>query len=340
MTSLINLPGQVMWHLPLRFQIAKSLGRGYSFRCVLFHDVSDHTSPLSDGLGVTIPVRRFEECIRFLAKHYTPVTLGEILTGAERTKDSARAVLVTFDDSYASLADHAAPILKRYGVPAVMFINGLPVGNEGLTLDNLVCYAVNTSGMKTVLSVVHAIKNDRNGQQYSLEHVLTDLLPSLSPDALNEFRARLIAACGINVSDVLHREKPYLSESQLRSLASAGIEIGNHTYSHAACRSLGASDFEKEIYYNKAKLEAITSTRVRAFSVPYGYGRDLTDELCTHLHSSDHEAAFLVESRSNTTRTDLYHINRVSVHANSDAGLFGEIEILPRLRTLRDRLAS
>lgn len=340
MTSLINLPGQLMWHLPMRFKIAKSLGRGYSFRCVLFHDVSDHTSPLSDGLGVTISVRRFEECIRFLAKHYTPVTLGEILTGSERTKDSARAVLVTFDDSYASLAVHAAPILKHYGVPAVMFINGLGVGNQGMTLDNVVCYAVNTSGMDAVLSVAQAIKNDGNAQRHSLENVLINLLPSLSQEALNEFRDRLISTCGINVSEVLDREEPYLSENQLRSLASDGFEIGNHTYSHACCRALGSGDFEREIYYNKARLEAITGTRVRAFSVPYGYARDLTDELCTHLHLSGHEAAFLVESRSNTTRTDLYHINRVSIHADSDAALFGEIEILPRLRAIRDRLAS
>jgi hypothetical protein len=70
--------------------------------------------------------------------------------------------------------------------------------------------------------------------------------------------------------------------------------------------------------------------------VPYGSVGDLTPTLEAYLKESGHEAAFLVESRTNTPTTDFYHLNRVSVHSTSDGGSFAEIEVLPRLRAIRD----
>ena len=91
----------------------------------------------------------------------------------------------------------------------------------------------------------------------------------------------------------------YLSSRQLRDLATFNFEIGNHTYSHANCRSLSAEDFAREIDRNKAVLEAASGTKVRSFSVPYGSSADLTGELVAHLHHSGYEAVFLAESRAN-----------------------------------------
>jgi hypothetical protein len=84
----------------------------------------------------------------------------------------------------------------------------------------------------------------------------------------------------------------------------------------------------------------MTGKPVRAFSVPYGNAEDLTDELLTRLDRSGHEATFLVESCSNTPGTDLHRLNRVSIHAKTNPDLFAEIEILPRLRSIRNLLAA
>jgi peptidoglycan/xylan/chitin deacetylase (PgdA/CDA1 family) len=174
----------------------------------------------------------------------------------------------------------------------------------------------------------------------SLDQIFTEFLPALPQTAVHEFRVSLASAAGINTSELARQAQLSVSTDQLCSLASSDFEIGNHTYSHVFCRSLQGGDFDREIVFNKTQLESMTGRPVRAFSVPYGTSADLTDELLAHLHRSGHEAAFLVESCTNTSRTDLHRLNRVSIHAKTNPDLFAEVEILPRLRSIRNLLSA
>ena len=117
----------------------------------------------------------------------------------------------------------------------------------------------------------------------------------------------------------------YLSSRQLRDLATFNFEIGNHTYSHANCRSLSTEEFADEIDRNKAVLEAVSGSKVRSFSVPYGSSVDLTGDLVAHLRRSGYEAVFLAESRANPPCPDRFRLDRVSIKTGSDgAALFGD----------------
>src|SRR5208282_1869396 len=85
-------------------------------------------------------------------------------------------------------------------------------------------------------------------------------------------------------------------------------------------------------------LEAASGKKVRSFSVPYGSSEDLTSELVGHLKLSGHDVVFLSESASNLRCGNHFQLDRVSTHADSDGTLFFQIEVLPRLRTTRNRL--
>jgi hypothetical protein len=145
---------------------------------------------------------------------------------------------------------------------------------------------------------------------------------------------------GISEGDVASEAGLYLSSQQLRDLAKFNFELGNHTYTHSNCRTLSAAEFAGEIDTNKAVLEEISGTKVRSFSVPYGSSVDLTADLAQHLQRSGYKAAFLAEGRANSTGTPRFHLDRVSVKASTDAALFSEIEILPRLRRIRNRILA
>ncbi len=150
MNFLKYLPGRMIWRMPFRFSVANVLNPSYSLRCVLYHDISDSTSTFTNGLGVTVSTREFEEDLRFLAKHYTPVTLDEALCLSEHRDKKIRPVLLTFDDAYASVATQGAPLCQKYGIPAVLFVSGRFVDNQDMALDNLISHVANTRGFGAI----------------------------------------------------------------------------------------------------------------------------------------------------------------------------------------------
>ncbi len=312
------------------------LGYNSSLRCVLFHDVSDQTSSFTEGLGVTISKKDFEARIRFLASHYTPVALRDILAAIHGGDWPRPPVLVTFDDAYASVVENAAPICRKYGVPALLFTNASCLDNLRVSLDNLLCYISNTLGMSVINSMAREMKPGNPAKPYSLRQVFSDFLPTLSLTEREVFENRLRAATGLRVDDLAREARLYLTERQIRELAASDFEIGNHTYSHVHCRRLSEGGFRQEIDRNQAALETVSGKKVRAFSVPYGSSADLTPELAAHLRRSGHEAVFLVESLPNRFPLDLHRLDRVSVRSRSNANFIADVEVLPYLRIVRN----
>ena len=336
-SETLETDGSWSWPIPLGFELAKLIGSRYALRCLLFHDVTDEVSDFTNGLGVTLGVRGFEALIRFVSRYYTAITLQDYLDFRAKGKFPPRPVIVTFDDAYASVALNAAPILKKYGVPAVFFVTASLVGNEELGLDNLLCYITNKLGFDTLRAVACQFSFAPRKFE-SLEQIFDDLLPEMSRDQIRKFRAALSGAAGISTRELAQKSGLYVSPGQLRALSHSGFEIGNHTFSHVFCRTLAADDFHEEIDENKSKLEAITGSKVKAFSVPYGSPADLTNELAENLSRSGHELVFLARDRSNSPATDPFRLNRISMHSVSDRDFFTEIELYPRLRSLADIL--
>ena len=338
--TVLNLAGAVLWHVPGSFGMARILGPSYSLRSVLFHHVSDTESPFTKGLGCTITRKNFESALVFLKRYYDPVSLQDVLATFDGHRLPPRPVLVTFDDAYASVREVAAPLCMKYGVPAVFFVNAACLGNRQLALDNLICYVADLFGLNRINDAVRSVTTWENFRIQSLADVFHRFLPFISLAARRGFRDALVKIARVSETDLAARANLYLSREQLRDLASLNFEIGNHTYTHVHGRVLSTAEFADEIDGNRAALEAASATKVRSFSVPYGSSADLAPELLNHLQRSGYEAIFLAEACTNSPHTDRTLLNRVSVRTGTNAVLFSEIEVLPRLRTVRNRIIA
>ena len=93
-----------------------------TLRVLMYHKVND----LPEN-SVTVPVSQFDEQMAQLGElGYHPVALDAVIDYyVLGTPLPPRAVLITFDDGYRDNLLNAAPVLQRYGFPAVVFV---PVG--------------------------------------------------------------------------------------------------------------------------------------------------------------------------------------------------------------------
>jgi peptidoglycan/xylan/chitin deacetylase (PgdA/CDA1 family) len=291
-------------------------------------------------MGVNITPTDFEATLKFLTRYYNPVRLEDVLADSDGRGLPPRAVLVTFDDGYASVMEWAAPLCRKYGVPAIFFLNAAFLDNHRLAPDNLVCYVANELGMGTINAAVGVVKGADSPKLKCMADVFSRFFPAISVAERNVFLDTLAHLGKINEHQLTEEAGLYLTRKQLCELASLGFEIGNHTYTHVRCRSLTAEDLAGEVDRNKAELDAVSGKKVRSFSVPYGSAEDLTSDLVGHLKLSGHAVAFLSQSAANLQGVDKFQLDRVSIHADRDDTLFFQIEVLPRLRTTRNRLSD
>jgi peptidoglycan/xylan/chitin deacetylase (PgdA/CDA1 family) len=291
-------------------------------------------------MAVSVTPGTFERALTFLTTYYNPISLEDVLGVNEGRQLPPRPVLVTFDDGYASARAWAAPLCARFGVPAVFFLNAAFLDNAALAPDNLVCYVANVLGMETINAGVRAVKGVETPKLRSLAAVFSQFFPSISLTERRVFLETLVHLGRINEPQLAREAGLYLARKDVSELADAGFEIGNHTYTHVRCRSLSPRSLGEEIDRNKAELEGLSGRQVKSFSVPYGSLGDLTSELVAHLRLSGHQAAFLSESVANSRTADRFQVDRVSGAADGDDNLFFEIEVLPRLRAIRDRFVN
>ena len=333
----LHFTAETLWRMPRSFEIARVFGPSYALRCVLFHNITADPSPFTKGMGVDTTLEQFEAKLKFLSRHYTPVRLGDVLEDADGRALPPRAILVTFDDAYASVAEIAAPLCTKYRVPAVFFVNAAFIGNRQLAPDNLVCYVANEIGMAPINEAGRAVRGESWKALGSMEEVFSVLFPTLSLSEREAFLDAVARQARLDPGGLAAEAKLYLTGEQLAGLASYDFEIGNHTHAHVHCRCLSAEEVSREVGRNKAELEALTRRPVRSFSLPYGSSADFTPELERHLRTAGYRAAFFSESVANGRRCDHFHLDRVSTRAASDDTFFFELEVMPRLRAFRNR---
>lgn len=97
---------------------------------LLFH----HVGPFQPGThrSLTLRPERFERFMRLLGdRGYTGISSGA--WAAWRRGDAAlpeRPILLTFDDGYTDLAEHALPVLRRLGWGSTVFVASSTVGGR------------------------------------------------------------------------------------------------------------------------------------------------------------------------------------------------------------------
>lgn len=93
----------------------------------MYHSVAPHDH---DPYQVTVSPERFEQQMRWLRRHRRRgVSVREVLEARESGRGRG-LVGLSFDDGYADFAEHALPVLKRYGFSATVYVIAGRLGGD------------------------------------------------------------------------------------------------------------------------------------------------------------------------------------------------------------------
>lgn len=213
------LPAWHRWHARFTLTVAmfhRVLPRGGSR-----WDQADPECTISDQV--------FVECLEFYRRHYTVVSLDQVLSARlGRRRLPRRALLITFDDGWLDNLEVALPLLQRAGLPAVVFAATEPVADPAPSWwqDSLVrsLWQKRASPEQLWQLAAGTACIPAAGPPIDLHRLLVRFA-ALDPEARRQILARFKRGDD-------EGQRVMLTPSQLTELTAAGVAIGSHGAAH------------------------------------------------------------------------------------------------------------
>jgi len=136
----LSLLAQSAAHIPMTWTRPLS---GASLVVPYYHIVGDAHVPHVSNLYRFRTTAQFQADVEFLARHFKPVTLAEIVDALSGRRALPRfSFHLTFDDGFREMHDVVAPILERAGIPATFFLTTAFLDDAGLAHANVLSVLV------------------------------------------------------------------------------------------------------------------------------------------------------------------------------------------------------
>ncbi len=255
---------------------------------LMYHSVPPaEVAPYVD-LAWRMSSERFERQVRFLARHRRVIALGELVRRLrEGIPLDPGSVVLTFDDGYRDNLAIAAPILRRYGLPATLFLATAYVSRgENQWVDRLYrifCmrrrHQLELPDVLPGATVRHDLRRESEARAAHGRAALR-LLESLPPE-----REHILRELETQLDPAGPAPRLTLDWSEVRELAAKypEFELGVHTAHHVDLSGWAADPIRAELEACIADVEREIGVRPRHFSFPYGRSSPLASRIVAEV---------------------------------------------------------
>jgi peptidoglycan/xylan/chitin deacetylase (PgdA/CDA1 family) len=264
--------------------------------------------------------KTFSDQIKYLKNHYNILSLNELVQHyKKRTNIPKNSVVITMDDGYRSNWTIAYPILRKFNVPATIFITTDFVDKaKHLWVDRLE-YAIEKSlSDKIVLRIAD------NTFEYSLQDTQSKIeackdikqrLKVLEEDDKEKFLIKIEKIIGrefikVNAPSIY---QPLRWKEISKMSANGLILIGSHTCSHAILSRCTRVKLNDEIVLSKKVLEEKTGKKCDHFCYPNGEKGDFDEITKDCLRKAGFFSALTTITGMNDDSSDVFELKRLYI---------------------------
>jgi peptidoglycan/xylan/chitin deacetylase (PgdA/CDA1 family) len=273
---------------------------------IVFHRVLPSHEIADDLTKNAIPIEQFESQMKHLAQYYLPIAIDDI--SADSKNDDRLPVVVTFDDGYKDNLTHALPILKKYQIPATIYITTkFPEGDGSMWWYELydLCLKKDAISFKRgdeFHEWLLKTKKDRDMCYADIHAILLSSNYSSQNEIMNQIRDGIKPASYGEIC-LTWEEIKLLDEEPL-------ITIGAHTHSHPVLAQLTLDDAFSEMLISKQLLEKHLKHKVEHLSYPFGNTEHAGEREYTLAKEIGCKTAVTTISGSINATTGLFNLPR------------------------------
>lgn len=270
--------------------------------------------------GMYVTRETFERHIRFLREHFDVLSMSELLTiWREKVWNPDRCYcVITFDDGWLDNYVHAFPVLRRYDVPATIF---LPTGVIGTTRwfwpEQLgwISRRFATLPIDRKARILDSLRGGDswfNGIACNMEagqlEELIERCKAVPHDQLGELLGRLADEMEVR----LPCERLVVNWDEVRDMAAAKISFGSHSVNHKILTTVSDTELQEEIFGSLSTLRSHGLKGEIVFCYPNG---NYSAAVVESVESAGYCAATTTEPGwEGREPAHLFRLKRIGVH--------------------------
>ncbi len=240
---------------------------------LMYHAVVDERAAPWVDPRVAMSASVFAAQMRFLARHRRVIALDELVERvAARRELAPGTVVITFDDGYRGVLEHAAPVLARHGLPAVAYLatGALSRGGEPQYVDALWA-AFNTRTRDRLDLAEHGlgVRDLRRAPAVRATFLALDRHLLAAGDAE---RRRILAEVERQLRPESRPPRLTLTWREAARLREVhpGIELGVHTRDHVDLSARPTAEVARQVEGSVEDAARALGRPPRHFSFPFG----------------------------------------------------------------------
>jgi len=294
------------------FGLARRLSPG-GLRILCYHGVAlenEHTFLPK----MFVSAETFEKRLAFLARHRFPVLpLDEAVSRLRQGTLPPGATTITFDDGLYGTYRLAWPLLRRFSMPATVYVTSYYVAKRAPVFGLLVEYlfwrsrkpSLDLSGLGVPSPGMVTLTNPA-AKARALDDIVEYGETRCSEQQRSTLARKLAERLGVDYDAVVGgRLFNLMTAEEIRELGAAGLDVQAHTHRHRFPADEAVA--RMELADNRAFLEPLTGRRLEHFCYPSG---SWSEQQWPWLTSAGFKTATTCEPGFNYRETPLLALGR------------------------------
>jgi peptidoglycan/xylan/chitin deacetylase (PgdA/CDA1 family)/CelD/BcsL family acetyltransferase involved in cellulose biosynthesis len=276
------------------------------FAILSYHRVGTEGVPLYCRLDQ----RLFDEQMKYVRANYPVISMSQMYSELSCPSGKTIGVVVTFDDGYLGTYTEAFPVLKKYGIPATVYLLAGSIENGCVEWYDRIFLALqqfSESKLDLLLDRPRRFElNSAAARMQAAERIVSFL--RTAPET------KRVEICRCLEDQVQLPEQALegrmMTWQQIREMQAAGMSFGAHTMSHRVLSRLAPEELRYELSASKALIEERIGNEAADFAYPFGKRADY-GEVAQNLQRFGYRTAVTSEAGAVTPESSCYELRRM-----------------------------
>ncbi len=259
----------------------------------------------------------FAAHLEYLSRNHQVLSLDEAVNYLQNDKVlPPNAAVITIDDGYRDAYEIAFPLLKKFEMPATVYVVTDFLDGKCWLWTDLMRFVLTETESDSVKIEFgdEKFESELAGktQRFEIASRLNSRLKKL-PNEQKEAKILEIAeSLNVSIPPLPTEEFAPLNWSQAREMDAENVSIESHTATHPILTRVSENDLNFELKASKTRLEEVLERRIEHFCYPNG---SFDARVQAAVENAGYRCATTTNYGFNEKRTNRFRLNRINAQS-------------------------